>query len=134
MGKGGLAGAPSVQGNTAGNGPIAQTYILVVAASSQLNKASIGTIRNAIVIEAALVSGIVEAPRIKKPGVPPTAPEWLKTMIEILIGRRGNRIAIPKFQTLTFSATPTKAECEALYRYTNTVRDSLEQLITRMDS
>jgi hypothetical protein len=134
IGWGGLAGAPSVQANTAGNGPIAQTYILVAAASSQLNKASIGTISNAVVVEAALISGIVEAFRIKKPGIPPGTPGWLKTMIEILIGRRGNRIGVPEFQTLTFSATPTRAECEALYRYTNTVRDSLEQLITRMDS
>ncbi|HEU4854304.1 MAG TPA: hypothetical protein VFS89_03340 [Nitrosospira sp.] len=134
IGKGGLAGAPSRQANTAGNGSVAQTYILVAAASSQLNKAGTSTISNAIVVEASLISGIVEAFRIKKPGIPPGTPEWLKTMIEILIGRRGNRIAVPKFQALTFSATPTRAECEALYRYTNAVRDSLEQLITRMDS
>ncbi|SFN73180.1 hypothetical protein [Nitrosospira briensis] len=134
IGKGGLAGAPSIQANTAGNGSVAQTYILVAAASSQLNKAGISTISNAIVVEASLISGIVEAFRIKKPGIPPGTPEWLKTMIEILTGRRGNRIAVPRFQALTFSATPTRAECEALYRYTNAVRDSLEQLITRMDS
>jgi hypothetical protein len=54
-------------------------------------------------------------------------------MIETLTGRRGNRIEAPKFKTLTFSATPTQTECEALYAYLNTVRDALEQLISRMD-
>ncbi|MDN5752405.1 MAG: hypothetical protein L0H15_03860 [Nitrosospira sp.] len=72
--------------------------------------------------------------RIKKPGIPAGTPEWLRTMLEIIVGRRGNKIEVPKHQTLIFSATPTQAECEALYAYANTIRDSLEQLINRMDS
>jgi hypothetical protein len=71
---------------------------------------------------------------IKKPGIPAGTPPWLKTTIEILTGRRGNRVEVPKFQKLTFSAVPTTAECEALYRYINAVRHSLEQIIKRLDS
>jgi hypothetical protein len=58
----------------------------------------------------------------------------LKTMLEIILGRRGNRITIPAEQALTFSSTPTQAECEALLAYTNQVRSALEQVITRLDS
>jgi hypothetical protein len=71
---------------------------------------------------------------IKKPGIPAGTPAWLKTTLEILTGRRGNRVELPKFQALTFSDTPTRAECEALYRYINAVRHSLEQIIKRLDS
>ena len=71
---------------------------------------------------------------LRKPGIPPGTPIWLKTTIEILTGRRGNRIEVPKFQALSFSATPTKAECEALYRYINSMRHSLEQIIKKLDS
>lgn len=77
---------------------------------------------------------IAEATRIKKPGIPSDTPAWLKTMIEILTGRRGNAVAIPAKQTLTFSASPTQAECEALYAYANTLQDALNQIITRFDS
>jgi hypothetical protein len=71
---------------------------------------------------------------VKKPGIPAGTPGWLKTTMEILTGRRGNRVEMPKFQALTFSDTPTRAECEALYRYINAVRHSLEQIIKRLDS
>jgi hypothetical protein len=71
---------------------------------------------------------------IKKPGIPAGTPAWLKITLEILTGRRGNRVEMPKFQALTFSDTPTRAECEALYRYINAVRHSLEQIIKRLDS
>jgi hypothetical protein len=71
---------------------------------------------------------------IRKPGIPGGTPAWLKTTLEILTGRRGNRVEMPKFQALTFSDAPTRAECEALYRYINAVRYSLEQIIKRLDS
>lgn len=71
---------------------------------------------------------------LKKPGIPSDTPAWLKTLLETVIGRRGNAIEAPKFQSLSFSATPTKAECEALYAYVNSVRGSLDQLINRLDS
>lgn len=74
------------------------------------------------------------ATRGKKPGVPGGTPEWLKTTLEILTGRRGNRISIPGFQHLSFSDTPTRTECEALYRYTNTVRQAVEEIVSRLDS
>jgi hypothetical protein len=70
----------------------------------------------------------------KKPGIPADAPAWLKTMLEILTGRRGNQIAIPAPRVLTFSAVPTKEECEALYALVNEVRDTQAKIITRFDS
>lgn len=70
----------------------------------------------------------------KKPGIPADAPAWLKTTLEIMLGRRGNQITIPAQRTLTFSVIPTKFECEALYAYTNDVRNALEQIIKRFDS
>lgn len=69
----------------------------------------------------------------KKPGIPGGTPEWLKTFLEIISGRRGNRTVIPPLEILTFSATPTKAECEALYSYVNKVRASMADLINRLD-
>lgn len=128
-----LAGVPSTQGNISASASITLTRTLIAVASTQGNLSGTGAISDGIVVEAALTTGIAETTPVKKPGIPAGTPEWLKTMLEILTGRRGNRVEAPRFQTLTFSATPTKTECEALYGYTNTVRDSLEQLINRMD-
>ncbi|SET69603.1 hypothetical protein SAMN05216412_11318 [Nitrosospira multiformis] len=91
-------------------------------------------VNNGTLVESALTTGTVQAIRIKKPGIPVNTPEWLRNMIEILVGRRNNKIEIPKHETLTFSSTPTQAECEALYEYTNRVRSALDSLITRFDS
>lgn len=71
---------------------------------------------------------------IKKPGIPSGTPDWLKTMLETLIGRRGNAITPPQAQTLTFSATPTKAECEALYSHVTDIHTALTDLLKRFDS
>lgn len=92
-----------------------------------------GTINNGIVFEASLLTGATASDRIKKPGIPSGTPDWLKTSLEILEGRRDNAITPPAAQALTFSASPTKAECEALFAYVNTIRDALEQLLNRMD-
>ncbi len=54
--------------------------------------------------------------------------------IEVITGRRKNRITVPSKPTLTFTATPTKAECEALYAYVNSVRDALSSVLERLDS
>lgn len=70
---------------------------------------------------------------IKKPGIPSGTPEWLKTMLETVIGRRGNAIDIPPAQNLTFSASPTQEECEALYDYINSVQAAVEQILNRLD-
>lgn len=71
---------------------------------------------------------------MKKPGIPDTTPRWLRDWLEILTGRRRNKIAVPLPRTLTFSASPTKAECEALYAYCNDVRSAVEAILTRLDS
>jgi hypothetical protein len=86
-----------------------------------------------IVADAFLSSQAASSAGIKKPGIPSDTPDWLKTMLETIVGRRDNAITPPSFQTLTFSATPTKTECEALYAYVNTIQDALEQLLNRMD-
>ena len=128
-----VTSAPSLQANLSGIGQITRAQTLTGADSVQGNLSKTGTISDGIVVESSLTSGIARTIRVKKPGIPAGTPEWLKTMIEILTGRRGNRIEAPKFQTLTFSATPTSAECEALYSYVNNVRVVVEQLISRMD-
>lgn len=84
--------------------------------------------------EPGMTTRAAETSGIKKPGIPNGTPDWLKTMLETVIGRRGNAIEVPKFQTLTFSASPTKAECEAMYAYTNDVRRAVEDILTRLDS
>jgi hypothetical protein len=133
IGSGKLVGKSSTQANASGTGVVTQIHSLVATFCSQINKASAKAISDGVVIESALISKPAEAIHIKKPGIPVGTPPWLKTMLEILTGRRGNRITLPAFRTLTFSAPPTQAECEALYAYINSVRDSLEQLISRMD-
>ena len=93
-----------------------------------------GVVNAGIVVETALTTGITQADRIKKPGIPTGTADWLKTFLEIIVGRRGNKIAVPAAQDLTFSATPTQAECEALHAYTNEVREAVNKIITRLDS
>jgi hypothetical protein len=85
------------------------------------------------IVADAFLSSLVRSTAIKKPGVPKGTPEWLKTTLEIVLGRRGNAVTVPSLQTLTFSATPTQAECEALYEYVNDIRSALEDLINRFD-
>jgi hypothetical protein len=70
---------------------------------------------------------------MRKPSIPDGAPIWLRTTLEILCGRRKNKISVPPPRTLTFSSPPTKSECEALYAYVNDVRNSLQSLIERFD-
>jgi hypothetical protein len=134
IGNGGLEAESALQENTADAVIIRQTHLLVVSFPSQGSKAGTGAVSNGIVVETALSIGMATTLRIKKPGIPAGTPEWLKTMIELLTGRRGNRIMPPAFRALTFSAVPTQAECEALYAYTNDVRLAVERLITRLDS
>jgi hypothetical protein len=152
-----LVMAASVQDNIAAASPIVQAHILAAANAVQANLGSTGAIglstgdltaENATqanlsgtgvismvgIVPDAFLSSMAVSTAIKKPGVPAGTPDWLKTIIEIVLGRRGNKITAPAAQTLTFSATPTKAECEALYAYVNTVRDSVDQLLNRLDS
>ncbi len=93
-----------------------------------------GKTADAGIVADAFLSTQTTTTGIKKPGIPTGTPQWLQTMLEIIIGRRGNSIEVPKFRTLTFSASPTKAECEALYAYTNDVRQRVEDILTRLDS
>lgn len=76
----------------------------------------------------------------KKPAInrtfPPDRAAWEAAVetLEILTGRRGDKITVPALTTLTFSSPPTQAECQALYQYTNRVRDALEKVIVRLDT
>ncbi len=66
----------------------------------------------------------------------PVDREWVDAVvdnIDVLTGRRGNKITPPTKATLTFSATPTQAECEALYAYVNNVLRALVSVVNRMD-
>ena len=125
--------APAAQENNTSAGAIIQAHILAVASFIQRNNGSAGRINGGITVEPTLVVRAAKTISLKKPGIPAGTPEWLKTTMEILTGRRGNRIEMPKLQRLTFSETPTQSECEALYSYTNAVREALEQVISRMD-
>lgn len=57
----------------------------------------------------------------------------MRDTLLVLTGRKGGRITVPTRQALTFSATPTKEECEALLEYVHTVRDALAALLDRLD-
>ena len=105
-----------------------------VTTNTNDQSAAFGVVNNGTIVEAGLTSGIATTDKIKKPGIPTDTAPWLKTFLEIIVGRRGNKIEIPKFQELTFSATPTQAECEALHAYTNEVREAVNKIITRLDS
>lgn len=74
----------------------------------------------------------MRAPNIPDTNGQPT-PELVRAVkdnLEILTGRRGNAIKVPELRILTFSATPTQAECEALMAYVNAwaiaVRDAID--------
>lgn len=130
-----LAAANSTQSNTGGTGAITiSTGNLTAAPSTQINSGGTGTISMVGTVPDAFLASMTTSTAIKKPGVPTGTPEWLKTTIEIVLGRRGNKITPPAEQSLTFSATPTQAECEALYQYTNSVRTAISDLINRLDS
>lgn len=77
---------------------------------------------------------------MKKPNIPATngqaTPEYVRAVkdsIEIITGRRGNRIDLPDVQTLTFSAAPTQAEYQALNAYVNEWGKSMVALMARLD-
>jgi hypothetical protein len=116
----------SAFGTTTIKGSLARTNRNDLVAAS-------GIVNNGIVFEDALTGVKATSSGIKKPGIPATAPDWLRTSLEIIEGRRGNAIEIPLAQDLSFSSTPTKAECEALYQYTNTIRDAVEKVLNRLD-
>lgn len=129
-----LAPVSLVQHNAGQTAVVRQAHILAAAFSLQRNRAGTGSTGDGVIVEPTLTTGTRAGIPIRKPGIPAGTPEWLKTMIEILVGRRGNRIAPPLYRTLDFSASPTKAECEALYSYTNEVREVVEKIVTRLDS
>lgn len=58
----------------------------------------------------------------------------VRDILLVLTGRKDNRIAVPARQALTFSASPTQAECEALRDYTHAVRDALAAVLERLDT
>lgn len=87
-----------------------------------------------VITDAFMASLATKTAGIKKPGIPSDTPAWLRTNLEIYMGRRGNAIPIPEKTALTFSATPTKEECEALDAKVNAMHEAMKKLITRFDS
>lgn len=128
----------TVEATNADDVSVAVAAPVIVGSVSYSNlhdfSAAIAVINFGTIVEAALTSGIIDETRIKKPGIPSDAPDWLRNMFEILTGRRGNKVDVAPHQDLTFSATPTKEECEALYSYISDVRKSIDQLTKRFDS
>lgn len=80
------------------------------------------------------LEGVKESRGPQKPGIPAGTSEWLKTMLEILTGRRGNAIDVPTLPDITFSATPTQAEIQTLYDAVKTTHDLVRQIRDRLDS
>ncbi len=129
-----LTAANATQGNLGGTGAISiSTGNLIGAPAAQINLGDTGFVCQIGVVPDGWLASQTVSSVLKKPGIPTGTPDWLKTMIEILTGRRCNKIAVPPLQNLTFSATATKAECEALYSYVNDIRASLDSLVNRLD-
>ena len=65
---------------------------------------------------------------------PPDRGAWSSVveLLEIIIGRRDNKIKAPTLTVLTFSNPPTQAEVQALYQYTNRVQGSVASLLERL--
>lgn len=57
----------------------------------------------------------------------------VKDNIEVVTGRRRNALSVPTIQTLTFSSSPTQAECEALNSYVNAWAAAFIALMDRLD-
>lgn len=77
---------------------------------------------------------------MKKPNIPATngqaTPEYVravKDVIEIVTGRRGNKLDLPDLQTLTVSNPPTQAEVQAMNAYVNEWGKVLIALEARLD-
>ncbi len=75
----------------------------------------------------------------KKPGIPdPKDPTFLgnvKNIIEIMLGRRGNKITRLNVKLLSASASPpTQAEYNALALQVEILQDTVNQLIDRFDA
>lgn len=77
---------------------------------------------------------------MKKPNIPATngqaTPVFVRSVkdnIEIITGRRGNRLVLPALQNLSSSVPPTQAECQALNAYVNAWAKSVMALISRLD-
>jgi hypothetical protein len=77
---------------------------------------------------------------MKKPNIPDTGGKptpgfnrAVKDNIEIITGRRGNKIDLPDLQTLTVSNPPTQAEVAALNAYVNEWGKVLIALKARLD-
>lgn len=77
---------------------------------------------------------------MKKPAIPDTGgkatPDFVqrvKENIEVITGRKKNKITPVTIQTLTFSNPPTQAECQALNGYVNSIMMNVRDLLARFD-
>lgn len=64
------------------------------------------------------------------------SPDWIAAVtdqLQIITGRRRNSIFVAPQPNLTFSASPTQAECQALFNYVNQVRTALAAVVMRLD-
>ena len=65
---------------------------------------------------------------------PPDRGAWSSVveLLEIIAGRRDNRIDAPALTVLAFSNPPTQAEVQALYQYVNRVQGAVASLLDRL--
>jgi len=76
---------------------------------------------------------------MKKPTIsrrfPPDKQTWeaVVELLEILTGRRKNKLDAVALTPLSFSNPPTQAEVQALYQYTNRVQAGLAAIAGRLD-
>lgn len=77
---------------------------------------------------------------MKKTSVPSTSgaptPAWVRAVadnLEVMTGRRGNKLDLPDIQTLPFSNPPTQAECQSLNAYVNAWGIAVRAFAARFD-
>jgi hypothetical protein len=57
----------------------------------------------------------------------------VRDILEIITGKRNNKIKLPTLQTLTFSSPPTQAELNAFFAYQQTWHQAIQALVSRLD-
>lgn len=74
----------------------------------------------------------MKKPALPEPAVPGFA-DSVRTWLQIICGRRNNRVTVPEPLALTISNPPTQAEIQALLAHVNRVNVSLQALVNRLD-
>ena len=74
--------------------------------------------------------------KLQIPAGTTATPEFVRATrdnIDVITGRKGGKTELPALQNLTFSATPTQAQCQALNSYVNSLIEALQALVGRIE-